>query len=158
VFFTPEPDVVHETLGHAPMLLHKKFSEFSQELGFASLGATEREINRLAAIYWYTVEFGMIRDGSRRKAYGASLLGSVGENQYSQTDEPAIYDFDPFEIAQNFVDKPLLTMNFAYFLVDSFEDSKAMMIDYCDKMGKPFHLTYDPSSRSLTVDKKLVTQ
>jgi phenylalanine-4-hydroxylase len=41
------------------MFAHKDFAEFSQEIGLASLGASERELQRLATIYWFTIEFGM---------------------------------------------------------------------------------------------------
>jgi phenylalanine-4-hydroxylase len=57
--YTPEPDVIHELLGHAPMFAHEDFSIFSQEIGLASLGANEYDLTKLAAIYWFTLEFGM---------------------------------------------------------------------------------------------------
>jgi len=81
------------------MFAHKDFAEFSQEIGLASLGASEIDIKRLAAIYWFTIEFGMCRENGALKAYGAGILCSMGELEYCLTDVPKHYPLDPIEIA-----------------------------------------------------------
>lgn len=68
------------------MFAHQEFADFSQEIGLASLGASEVELKRLAAIYWFTIEFGMCNQGGTPKAYGAGILSSVGELEYCVTD------------------------------------------------------------------------
>lgn len=81
------------------MFAHKDFSDFSQEIGLASLGASELEIKRLAAIYWFTIEFGMCKEDGKNKAYGAGILSSAGELAYCVTNEPKLRPLDPYDIA-----------------------------------------------------------
>ena len=84
--YTPEPDIVHEIMGHAPMFANHEFAAFSQYIGLASIGASDDELIKLANCYWHTVEFGLIKDGQhteKRKIYGAGILSSAGEILYS---------------------------------------------------------------------------
>lgn len=98
--YTPEPDIIHELVGHAPMFAHQDFADFSQEIGLASLGASEIELKRLAAIYWFTIEFGICLDSNKaKKAYGAGIMSSFGELEYCVTNKPEFRPFDPYVIA-----------------------------------------------------------
>jgi phenylalanine-4-hydroxylase len=71
------------------------FADFSQEIGLASLGATDEDLLKLSNIYWFTVEFGLTRQGSDIKAFGAGLLSSFGELEYSVSDKANRVPFDP---------------------------------------------------------------
>lgn len=156
--YTPEPDIVHELMGHAPMFAHQEFADFSQEIGLASLGATEVELKRLAAIYWFTIEFGMCRQGGKHKAYGAGILSSVGELQYCVTDEPEFKPLDPYEIGQNHLSFPISSMQPIYFVADTFTKAKAQITEYCDNITKPFAVTYNAANDTVSVDRKIKTR
>ncbi|CDW76459.1 phenylalanine 4-monooxygenase [Stylonychia lemnae] len=156
--YTPEPDIIHELLGHAPMFAHKDFADFSQEIGIASLGANERDLNKLAAIYWFTIEFGMCKEKGGLKAYGAGILSSVGELEYCVSDKPKYLPLDPFEIAQNHLDYPISSMQPLYFVAESFAEAKQQITNYCEQINKPFNVTYDVKTNSVIVDRKIKTR
>lgn len=144
-------------MGHAPMFAHQDFADFSQEIGLASLGASEVELKRLAAIYWFTIEFGMCYQNGKPKAYGAGILSSVGELAYCVTDEPELKPLDPHEIAQNYLTFPISSMQPTYFVADSFQKAKKQIIDYCDGINKPFAVTYNNNTDTVSVDRKIKT-
>jgi len=77
--YTPEPDVVHELVGHAAQLSHPGFAELNRVFGSAAQRATEEQLRGIARVYWYTVEFGVVKENGTPKAYGAGLLSSFGE-------------------------------------------------------------------------------
>lgn len=78
--YTPEPDVAHEIIGHAVTLASQRFAELNRLFGEA-VGRTKitSELDRLARVYWFTIEFGVLRENGRIKAYGTGLLSSAGE-------------------------------------------------------------------------------
>ncbi|MCA1620456.1 MAG: phenylalanine 4-monooxygenase [Acidobacteria bacterium] len=79
-FYTPEPDVVHEVLGHAVTLASERFAELNRLVGEAvRRTASPDSLERLSRVYWFTVEFGVLREGGEIKAYGTGLLSSAGE-------------------------------------------------------------------------------
>ncbi|HEY0380286.1 MAG TPA: phenylalanine 4-monooxygenase [Pyrinomonadaceae bacterium] len=78
--YTPEPDVAHEVIGHAVTLADPRLAELNRLVGRAVLRTRSAEdLDRLARVYWFTIEFGVLREDDGLKAYGTGLLSSAGE-------------------------------------------------------------------------------
>lgn len=92
--YTPEPDIVHESIGHIPMFTNRSFADFSQFIGHGARIANDTQLKELGTLYWFTVEFGLIRENGDLKAYGAGLLSSFEELEHAFSDEVERRDFD----------------------------------------------------------------
>jgi phenylalanine-4-hydroxylase len=79
-FYTPEPDIVHEIIGHANMLGSAELAQLYQLAGEASRRAeTDAALDFFSKVFWFTVEFGVLWEDGELRAYGAGLLSSFGE-------------------------------------------------------------------------------
>lgn len=145
--YTPEPDVCHELLGHVPLFANKEFAEFSQEIGLASLGASDEEVTRLATTYWFTIEFGLCKEDGAVKAYGAGLLSSFGELKHCLSDVPTHKPFDPAITSKQ--EYPITEYQPIYFVADSFSAAKEQIKEYASKLKKPFQVRYNPYTQSI---------
>ncbi|HEX8127655.1 MAG TPA: phenylalanine 4-monooxygenase [Pyrinomonadaceae bacterium] len=125
--YTPEPDVVHELLGHAVLLASDVIAELNRLVGEAvRRTTTEEALERLARVYWFTIEFGVLREAGEVKAYGAGLVSSAGELEAMlraelrplDLEEAARQEFDPTDY------QPIL------FCADSFESMYQTLRDY----------------------------
>jgi phenylalanine-4-hydroxylase len=92
--YTPEPDIVHEAIGHIPMFTNKNFADYSQFIGHGARIATDKQLEELGRLYWFTVEFGLIEEKGELKAYGAGLLSSFGELEHAFGDEVERREFN----------------------------------------------------------------
>ena len=117
--YTPEPDVAHEIIGHAITLASERLAELNRRVGVAVRRTKSIEaLERLARVYWFTIEFGVLREDGKLKAYGTGLLSSAGELEAMHKAElrpldleaASRQDFDPTAY------QPIL------FCADSFEE------------------------------------
>jgi phenylalanine-4-hydroxylase len=97
--YTPEPDVVHELVGHAATFCDPGFARLNRAFGEAAQRVDAETLSKVARLYWYTLEFGVCREKGACKAYGAGLLSSFGElGGFEQRAE--LRPFDPAAIAE----------------------------------------------------------
>src|SRR5580698_8886887 len=78
--YTPEPDIFHDVFGHVPMHAHSVFADFLEHYGKVCAALTSPEaLERMGRLFWFTVEFGVIRERGEIKVYGSGLISSHGE-------------------------------------------------------------------------------
>jgi phenylalanine-4-hydroxylase len=120
--YIEEPDVFHDVFGHVPMLTDPVYADYMQEYGRAGWKAMRyNRLKALGALYWYTVEFGLIEEAGGIKAYGAGILSGPAEIVYATEAQ------SPNRIMLN-VDRVMRTdyvisdLQPTYFVIESFED------------------------------------
>ncbi|HEV8125808.1 MAG TPA: phenylalanine 4-monooxygenase [Gemmatimonadales bacterium] len=75
--YLPEPDIFHDVFGHVPLHADPVFAAYLQRFGArAAASSSEAEVTRMARLFWFTVEFGLIREGSEVRIYGSGLISS----------------------------------------------------------------------------------
>ncbi|XP_032366834.1 tryptophan 5-hydroxylase 1 [Etheostoma spectabile] len=149
--YTPEPDTCHELLGHVPLLAEPSFAQFSQEIGLASLGASDDAVQKLATCYFFTVEFGLCKQDGRLRAYGAGLLSSISELKHALSGKANILPFDPVVTCNQ--ECKITTFQDVYFVSESFEEAKNKMREFAKTIWRPFTVRYDPYTQSVDVLK-----
>ncbi|MDE1899160.1 MAG: phenylalanine 4-monooxygenase [Xanthomonadaceae bacterium] len=122
--YIAEPDLFHDLFGHVPLLMNPVFADYMQAYGAGGLRA-QREFGdeallNLTRLYWYTVEFGLIREPAGLRIYGAGIVSSKGESIHSlESDAPNRIGFDLERVMRTRyrIDSYQKT----YFVIDSFE-------------------------------------
>ncbi|MGA9025756.1 MAG: phenylalanine 4-monooxygenase [Steroidobacteraceae bacterium] len=119
--YLQEPDIFHDVFGHVPLLANPVFADYMQAYGQGGLRSMRYgSIHRLARLYWYTVEFGLIRDGAGLKLYGAGIASSAGESRFAiDSDSPNRLRFDLRRIMRTKYRIDDFQQN--YFVIDSFD-------------------------------------
>lgn len=93
--YTPEPDVIHELVGHGPLLADPDFAELNRLFGEATLRADDSTIDKLIRLYWYVLEFGVYRASDGLRVVGAGLLSSFGElGRFEEKSDLREFDID----------------------------------------------------------------
>lgn len=117
-----EPDIFHDFFGHVPLLFNKVFADYLEAYGKGGVKAKGLgALDYLARLYWYTVEFGLIRTPKGLRSYGAGILSSAGELPYCvESPKPHRIKFDLLRVMQS--KYKIDTFQETYFVIDSFQD------------------------------------
>jgi phenylalanine-4-hydroxylase len=122
--YTPEPDIFHDVFGHVPMHAHPVFADFLQHYGKVCAALTDQnDLERMGRLFWFTVEFGVIRQEGEIKVYGSGLISSHGECTHvvrrQQGGGPEIRDFDLAKVLDTIVD--VAKMQPVLYAIESFD-------------------------------------
>ncbi len=119
--YIQEPDVFHDVYGHVPLLMNPVFGDYMQAYGAGGVKAMGLgALTNLARLYWYTVEFGLIRTDEGLRIYGAGILSSKGESMYALDDPaPNRVGFDLMRVMRTRY--RIDTYQRSYFVIDGFE-------------------------------------
>lgn len=121
--YIAEPDLFHDLFGHVPLLMNPVFADYMQAYGHGGVrahGIGPEALVNLTRLYWYTVEFGLIREAEGLRIYGAGIVSSAGESRYSiQSDAPNRIGFDIQRVMRTRY--RIDTYQKTYFVIDDFE-------------------------------------
>lgn len=147
--YLPEPDIFHDVFGHVPLHASRVFADFLQTYGRAALLCEDPEhIERLGRLFWFTVEFGLIKEDGKVKVYGSGLVSSHGESKYSlegqwekkgastpDCTERPVAEWRPFDLDR------VCSTNFEinhyqpiYYVLESFEQLRDAMNTYAEQV------------------------
>ncbi len=119
--YLEEPDMFHDVFAHVPLLTNQLYVDFLQALSNIALKHIDDSwaIHLLSRIYWYTIEFGLIRENDQLRIYGAGILSSNGETKFSLSNEPEHLEYDVKDVFNSGYRKD--TFQTRYFIIDSYE-------------------------------------
>jgi phenylalanine-4-hydroxylase len=124
--YIEEPDVFHELFGHCPLLTLKPYADYMNEFGKIAMKADDKTKRRLFRLFWFTIEFGLMKVGNEFKAYGGGILSSKSEIIYSvESSIPERVKLDPMTALLTPFRIDILQP--IYFYIESFDELYKMM-------------------------------
>ena len=131
-FYTPEPDVLHELIGHANSLASPRIAGLYERAGQVAGKLTDPQLaEHLGRVFWFTLEFGVATEGQALRTYGAGLLSSYGEITNFRNADVRPFDTDAMG---EFVDYEISTFQDVLFAADSFDDAESRLLKFFDQL------------------------
>ena len=130
------------------MLADEELSEFVQQIGLASLGASDKDVQRLINLYFYSVEHGLkLTYLGHRRVYGARVLSNLAEIQHAMSEKIDFQYFDPFEASN--VKYTRKSLQPVYWFSSDFRESKDLLRKFAQTLERPFWVDYNPRTEQL---------
>ena len=118
--YLKEPDIFHEFFGHCPLLTNQAYADFTQMYGRLCLKASPEDREMLARLYWFTIEFGLIKTSKGLRVYGGGILSSKNETIYClESDIPERRSFDVLDVFRT--PYRIDIMQPIYYVIESFD-------------------------------------
>ncbi|HAP64652.1 MAG TPA: phenylalanine 4-monooxygenase [Cytophagales bacterium] len=139
--YLEEPDMFHDVFAHVPLLTNQAYVSFLEELSHLALEHINNPwaIELLSRIYWFTIEFGLISEQDKLRIYGAGILSSHGETEYSLSNKPEHHAYNVGHILDSPYRKD--TFQTQYFIIDSYEQLYASIGEVEVELNKrPKHM------------------
>lgn len=119
--YLTEPDIFHEVFGHSPLLTNKAYADFTHLYGKLGLKANHDDRVMLARLYWFTIEFGLIKTLQGTRIYGGGILSSADETVYAL--ESPIPQRKPFDVMEALRTPYRIDIKQKiYFVIESFDE------------------------------------
>jgi|AntRauTorckE6833_2_1112554.scaffolds.fasta_scaffold00344_4 phenylalanine-4-hydroxylase len=119
--YLEEPDMFHDVFGHIPLLMNESYADFAQKLGALGVKYIDNKkiVTQLQRLYWFTIEFGLIKEKDTTMIYGAGIISSSGETDHVMNDDVEIKPYDIFDlIEQDFITSKIQTK---YYELEDFD-------------------------------------
>ncbi|WP_235603035.1 phenylalanine 4-monooxygenase [Piscirickettsia litoralis] len=144
--YLQEPDIFHEIFGHCPLLTHPAYANFLEHYGKLALQASKEQLRLLERLFWFTIEFGLIKSKQGLRIYGGGILSSIKETQFSlASDEPNRQLFNLHSVITT--DYRYDQIQPSYFIINQLEDLYQLMeLDLLDITAQ--HIKYTRASSS----------
>ncbi|RMD76139.1 MAG: amino acid hydroxylase, partial [Chloroflexi bacterium] len=133
--FTPLPDLFHEYIGHLAFFTDQRFADIAQAFGPLYFAGEERQRLEIARLWWYSIEFGLIREDGELRAFGAGLLSSIGELDHAFAPTTPRVPFDIRRVANT--PGAAYSMHETYFILDDLEHVARILREYAAMEGLP---------------------
>ena len=119
--YLEEPDMFHDVFAHIPLLINKNYSDFFHKIGQIGLSVIndEERLKKLQRLYWFTIEFGLLKSGSKHKIYGAGIISSKGESENAMAKSSTKEDYNVKKIMNH--DFRTDVIQDTYYVIESFD-------------------------------------